>query len=98
MPLPRWLLALVLSTLVVTPGRGEPPPTVPRPSWRGSVLPEQWRPGIPESAAVQVPRPITRDQGVEQVTLKEAIGLALQNNPGIAAQRLEPARQGEGIL
>src|SRR5438552_18793612 len=88
----------MLSTLVVMPCRSEPPPTVDRPSWRGRMLPRQWRPSLPESAAVRVPRPITRDEGVEEVTLKKAIGLALQNNPGIAAQRLEPARQGEGIL
>ncbi|HYV57877.1 MAG TPA: TolC family protein [Candidatus Nitrosopolaris sp.] len=35
---------------------------------------------------------------MESVSLKDAIALALENNPGIAAQRLEPVRQGEGIL
>jgi len=42
--------------------------------------------------------PITHDEQVESVTLKDTIALALENNPGIAAQRLEPVRQGEGIL
>jgi len=94
----RWLLALVLSTIVATRAASEPPAAPPEPAWRGAVLPEQWRPGVADSAAVRVPTPITRDEAVERVTLKEAIGLALQNNPGIAAQRLEPTRQAEGIL
>ena len=98
MPSSRWLLALALSTIVATPGSSEPPPAAPKPAWRGAVLPGQWRPGVPQSAAVQVPTPITRDEEVERLTLKMVIGLALQNNPGIAAQRLEPIRQGEGIL
>ena len=88
----------MLSTIVATRAASEPPAAPPEPAWRGAVLPEQWRPGVAESAAVRVPTPITRDEAVERVTLKEAIGLALQNNPGIAAQRLEPTRQAEGIL
>jgi outer membrane protein TolC len=32
------------------------------------------------------------------VTLKEAIAIALENNPGIAARRLEPARIGTNVL
>jgi len=58
----------------------------------------QWRPGVPDSPALQVPQPITRDEQVQAVSLKDAIALALENNPGIAAQRLEPGRQGETIL
>ena len=76
----------------------EEPPTPPRVPWRGAVLPEQWRGNIPPSAALAVPEPVTRDEDVEPVTLKQVIGLALENNPGIAAQRLEPTRQEEGIL
>ena len=94
----RWLLALVLSTIVATRASAEPPPAAPAPAWRGAALPEQWRPGVPESAALRVPTPITSDEEVERVTLKQAIGIALENNPGIAAQRLEPPRQREGIL
>src|SRR5207253_1454713 len=72
-----------------------PPPPAP---WRGAVLPEQWRPGVRPSPALAVPAPVTRDEAVDTVTLKQAIGLALENNPGIAAQRLEPGRQEIGIL
>ena len=84
--------------LAVLGGRGQaenPPPPTP---WRGAVLPSQWQRGIPPSAAIAVPQPITRDVKVEPVSLKDAIALALENNPGIAAQRLEPTRQVEGIL
>jgi outer membrane protein len=88
------LLGLALAGAV---GAEEPPPP-PRAPWRGSVLPEQWRPGVPPSAALAVPQPVTRDEEVEEATLKQVIALALENNPGIAAQRLEPARQTEGIL
>ena len=86
--------------LAVLGGRGQaenPPPPPPTP-WRGAVLPSQWQRGIPPSAAIAVPQPITRDVKVEPVSLKDAIALALENNPGIAAQRLEPTRQVEGIL
>ena len=78
--------------------RAEEIPPPPRPPWRAAVLPEQWRPGVPRSPALAVPTPVTRDEAVDTVTLKEAIGLALENNPGIAAQRLEPSRQETGVL
>jgi outer membrane protein TolC len=93
------LRALALAGfLAAMPARGEAPPPPPRAPWRGAVLPEQWRPGVRPSPALAVPEPITHDEQVEEVTLKQAIALALENNPGIAAQRLEPTRQGEGIL
>ena len=41
----------------------EPGAARPGPSWRGAVWPEQWR-KIPRSAALDVPRPITRDEEV----------------------------------
>jgi outer membrane protein len=89
----------LLGVLAAAPVEGQqeslPPP---RPSWRGAVLPDQWRPGVPPSPALAVPDTITHDDQVEPVTLKQAIALALENNPGIAAQRLEPTRQSEGIL
>jgi HAE1 family hydrophobic/amphiphilic exporter-1 len=66
--------------------------------WHFDEVLRQWRPGIPDDHALQVPQPITHDERVEPVSLKDAIALALANNPGIAAQRLEPARQSEGIL
>jgi outer membrane protein TolC len=75
----------------------EPAPAPPGPSWRGSVLAEQWQP-IPESDALRVPDPITHDDEVQRVTLKEAIAIALENNPGIAAKRLDPARVGTRVL
>src|SRR5207249_8620762 len=65
------------------------------PTWRGAGLIPSWRRSLPESEALRVPTPITRDEEVQRVTLKETIGIALENNPGIAAQRLEPARRSE---
>jgi outer membrane protein TolC len=70
----------------------------PRTWWGAKELPRQWRPDEPESDAVKVPTDITRDENVEPVSLKEAIAIALENNPRIAAQRLEPAKQEAGIL
>src|SRR5262249_48045557 len=66
--------------------------------WGATQLRQQWTPGVPRSAALAVPAPITHDDTGQPVTLKETIALALENNPGIAAQRLEPARQEAGIL
>src|SRR6185436_9678400 len=86
------LLALALPALAEGPS---PPPREPS---RWSVLPEQWRPGIPRSPALETPSPVTRDQRVEQVSLKDAISLGLQNNPAIAARRLEPTRQEAAVF
>jgi outer membrane protein TolC len=66
--------------------------------WHFEELGRQWQRGVPADPALQVPQPVTRDDRVEEVSLKDAIALALANNPGIAAQRLEPARQGAGVL
>ena len=66
--------------------------------WHFEELARQWRPGVPKDPALQVLQPITRDDQVDSVSLKDAIALALVNNPGIAAQRLEPTRQATGIL
>jgi len=65
---------------------------------RWTMLPEQWKPIAPDSPALHLPDRITRDEQIERVTLKDAIALALQNNPGVAAQRLEPFRQEGGVL
>jgi outer membrane protein TolC len=94
-----WTIVVALAGLLVggAARAADPPPPPPAP-WRGSVLPEQWRAGVPPSPALMVPVPVTRDEETDHVSLKEVIGLALENNPGIAAQRLEPARQEEGIL
>jgi outer membrane protein TolC len=69
----------------------------PRTWWGARELPRQWRRSTPESDAVKVPQ-ITLDDQIEPVTLKQAIALALENNPRIAAQRLEPVKQEAGIL
>jgi outer membrane protein TolC len=88
--------ALVLLTILAA--RGAERPYGERTWWGTTQLPAQWRRGIPRSPALDVPSPITRDETVEGVTLKEAIGMALANNPRIAARRLEPLRQESGIL
>ena len=90
---------LMLGVLIVAAGARatEPGPAPAGPSWRGAVLPEQWQP-IPTSPALAVPRPVTRDDEIQRVTLKETIALALENNPRIAARRLEPARVGTTVL
>ena len=88
----------VLALAAAVPSAGEDPPDAREPSWRGAGLAPSWRRSLPESEALRIPTPITRDEEVERVTLKEAIGIALENNPGIAAQRLEPTRQGAGVL
>lgn len=67
-------------------------------AWRFSVLPDQWSGEPVPAPSVQVPNPISRDLEVQKASLKEAIGLALENNPRIHARRLEPARQAAGVL
>jgi outer membrane protein TolC len=90
------LFALGIGTAAIAT-QPEPAPPPSEPSWRGSVLTDQWRP-IPHNLALDVPSPITQDTEIQRVTLKEAIGIALENNPGIAARRLEPARVGTNVL
>ena len=97
------LRRVALVCLVVGGMRAAPAPAgigedLTRTPWRGAMLLPQWRPDTPDSPALEVPAHITRDDNVDQVTLKDVIALALQNNPGIAAQRLEPVRQGQEIL
>jgi outer membrane protein TolC len=70
----------------------------PRTWWGATEIGRQWRSGVPPSDALRVPQPITRDERVQEVSLKDAIALALVNNPGIAARRLEPTREAAGIL
>lgn len=79
---------------VAAQDRAVPPPS----PWRLTVIPDQWKPGIDPSPALDVPVPVTRDEETQVVTLEEAIGLALQNNPRIAARRLEPARVQTQVL
>jgi len=92
-----WFVLLVVVMASSAPAVDEPAPAPPEPSWRGAVWLDQWR-GIRPSDALRVPEPITRDEGVQRVTLKEAIGIALENNPGIAARRLTPAAFATNVL
>jgi len=94
---PRSLLAYILLFACASAALGEEPLVPPAPSRLSMFLP-QWRLTFPPNPALAIPARITRDEDVDRVTLKEAIGLALQNNPGIAAQRLEPARQEQDVL
>src|SRR5262245_15914858 len=71
---------------------------VPRYPYVPSEIVRQWQPGVPPDPAVQLPPTITRDTEVQSVSLKETIALALENNPSIAAQRLEPVRQDAAVL
>jgi outer membrane protein TolC len=102
--LPRALLAVLAAALALAAAAGAqtqltppvpPPPPAP---FRGKILKDQWTPGVPRSKAVEVPAVLTHDTEVQRVSLKDAIALALEHNPGIAARRLEPTRQVEGIL
>lgn len=91
----RWLAVLVLC--VAAPAGAESQPEGRGTWWGAPFIVNQWR-DIPPSPALDVPSPVTRDNKVQEVSLKEAIGISLANNPGIAAQRLEPGRVGTGIL
>ena len=97
MPRPYLLAFCSLVVLSASVGRAEDAQE-PRTWWGAKELPRQWRRTEPESDAVKVPDEITRDENVEPVSLKQAIAIALENNPRIAAQRLEPAKQEAGIL
>ena len=88
------ITSLLLGSALVV-GATEPAEAPKGPLWRGSVLLDQWR-SIPPSSALEVPSPVTKDEEIQRVTLKEAIAIALENNPGIAARRLEPASRREG--
>ena len=94
----RTLVATVLLAASGSAAWTAPPPPSSSTWWGASEISRQWQRQIPPSPALTVPLPITHDEHVESVTLKDTIALALENNPGIAAQRLEPTRQGEGIL
>src|SRR5512134_284326 len=93
------MVGWAVESYAADPGPVAAGPSAPpkQPSWRGAVLPDQWR-SIERSRALDVPSPITRDDAVQQVTLKEVIAIALENNPGIAARRLEPSRLDTTVL
>ncbi|HWP65013.1 MAG TPA: TolC family protein [Candidatus Limnocylindria bacterium] len=89
---------LVLLSAATAMGADPTPPPLPEVPYRFSVLLEQWRPAPIQSDALRHPGAITRDDTVERVSLKEAIAIALENNPGIAASRLEPTRVAADVL
>jgi outer membrane protein TolC len=99
---PGVVLVVVLAALPV--GGADPvsnavdPPPAPRSPGRLTVIPEQWQRRLPTGEELEVPRPVTRDGQTQRVTLVEAIGMALENNPGIAARRLEPVRVEQDVL
>lgn len=70
-------------------------PPIPPPI---DLLGDQWRLTLPPSEATRLGGPITRDDTVARVSLKEAIALALEHNPGIAARRLEPTLAAADVL
>ena len=74
------------------------PPPLPEAPFRFSVLMDQWRPEPEPSDVLRHPGGITRDEAIEHVTVKDAIAIALENNPGIAARRLEPTRVSADVL
>jgi outer membrane protein len=99
---PGVVLVVVITALPV--GGADPvsnavdPPPPPRSPGRLTVIPEQWKLSLPNGENLEVPLPVTRDDQTQRVTLEQAIGMALENNPGIAAKRLEPVRVDQDIL
>ncbi|HEV7732521.1 MAG TPA: TolC family protein [Candidatus Binatia bacterium] len=91
-----WLVVLALT--VAAPAVAEGPAPAPPSPFRFSVLSEQWQTQLARDPALDVPSAITRDHEVQRVTLKETIAIALENNPGIAARRLEPTRVQQDVL
>src|SRR5262245_31152705 len=98
MPRVRVSVLGVVAIAAVVGVAAAAPPEEPRFPYSPSQLKRQWTPGVPPSPATQLPTAITHDDEVQHVSLKETIALALENNPGIAAQRLEPVRQDETVL
>ena len=94
----RAFVALMAVVLAARLGRAAEPHGAGRTLWGSTQLRQQWTPGVPRSSALAIPAQITRDDTVQPASLKETIALALENNPGIAARRLEPGRQEAGIL
>jgi outer membrane protein TolC len=88
------MVALVMATPV---GAEAPTPAPPTP-YRFSVLSEQWQTQLEANPALATPATITRDDEIQNVTLKETIAIALENNPRIAARRLEPTRVQQDVL
>jgi outer membrane protein TolC len=81
---------------VEAPGSQNPPPLPPAPPpWE--VLRETWELQLPDLPVLRQSA-VTRDDTVQRVTLQETIAIALENNPRIAARRLDPVLQEAGVL
>src|SRR5262245_27989270 len=91
-------LSMLLGAPFVAHATDPSPPPLPEAPYRFSVLMDQWRALPQPSAAIRHPGGITRDDVIEHVTLTETIAIALENNPGIAADRLEPTRVSADVL
>jgi outer membrane protein TolC len=89
---------VLLAATTVARAADPSPPPLPEAPFRFSVLMDQWRAAPEPLATLRHPGVITRDDTIEHVTLKEAIAIALDNNPGIAARRLEPTRVSADVL
>lgn len=62
------------------------------------ILEHQWLPARgPRPRGATPSLPITADERPARLTLREAIAVALENNPGIAVERLEPFRQEQEV-
>lgn len=94
----RGLVVALLAVALATPVRAEGPSPAPPSPFRFSVLSDQWQTQLDANPALDIPSTITRDDEIQRVTLKEAIAIALENNPGIAARRLEPTRVQQDVL
>ncbi len=94
----RWGISAALVLALATSVGAEGPSPAPPSPFRFSVLSEQWQTQLEANPALAVPSTITHDDEIQNVTLKEAIAIALENNPGIAARRLEPTRVQQDVL
>ena len=83
--------ALVLA-ISVARAEEPPPPDEPRTWWGATQLREQWRPTLPESGALAVPYPITRDEGVRRDDV-DAVAKEPLQSPALAHAG---GREGDG--
>jgi outer membrane protein len=99
------LLMTSVVTGIVGPALGEDaaeehsqnPPGLPPapPPWE--VLGDTWELQLPDLPVLRQ-QAVTHDDQVQRVSLQEAIAIALENNPRIAARRLDPVLQEAGVL
>lgn len=81
---------------VEEPSSQNPPPLPPAPPpWE--ALRESWELELPDLPVLRQ-SVVTRDDKIQRVTLHETIAISLENNPRIAARRLDPVLQEAGVL